>query len=156
MNWEAIGAIGEIIGAFAVVFSLAYLATQIRSQNREARIASIHEVVEAFRIAITSFQDPQRAVVYTKALNGFDDLNDAERLQFIPMVRGLLRVWEEAHFQFEENRLDQRMWKAMLKQYADLMSAHGFQRVWELRKHTYSDEFRRFVDQLETGEYKLK
>ena len=156
MNWEAIGAIGEIVGASAVVISLIYLATQIKGQSRESRIASIHEVVEAFRIAITSFQDPGRAIVYTKALSGFDDLDDAERLQFISMVQGLLRVWEEAYYQFEENRLDQRMWSAMLRQYADLMSAHGFQRVWEIRKHTYSDEFRQFVEKLDSGEYRLK
>ena len=30
MNWEAIGAIGEIVGAIAVVATLAYLATQVR------------------------------------------------------------------------------------------------------------------------------
>ena len=30
MNWDAIGAVGEIVGASAVVLSLAYLAVQIR------------------------------------------------------------------------------------------------------------------------------
>lgn len=156
MNWEAIGTVAEIIGAFAVVVSLIYLATEIRNQNRESRIASIHEVIEAFRNSITSFQDPQRADVYTKALSGFDDLEDAQRLQFISMTQGLFRVWEEAYYQFTGGRLDQRMWDAMLAAYADLMSAHGFQRVWALRRHTYSEEFRRFVDRLEPGEYQLK
>ena len=86
MSWDAAGAIGEIFGALAVVMSLIYLATQIRTQNREAKISSVHEITEAFRLAITSFQDEQRAVVYTKALNGFDSLTDSEKLQFISMV----------------------------------------------------------------------
>ena len=30
MNWEAIGALGEIVGALAVVLTLAYLAIQVR------------------------------------------------------------------------------------------------------------------------------
>ena len=30
MNWEALGAIGEIVGAVAVVVTLGYLAVQIR------------------------------------------------------------------------------------------------------------------------------
>ena len=34
MNWEAIGAIGEIVGAAAVVGTLAYLAMQIRQNTR--------------------------------------------------------------------------------------------------------------------------
>lgn len=33
MNWDAIGAVGEIVGALAVVISLVYLASQIRIQN---------------------------------------------------------------------------------------------------------------------------
>jgi hypothetical protein len=37
MNWDAIGAIGEVIGATAVVLSLIYLATQVRVSNRLAR-----------------------------------------------------------------------------------------------------------------------
>ena len=34
MNWEAIGAIGEVIGAAAVVITLVYLAIQIRQSNQ--------------------------------------------------------------------------------------------------------------------------
>ena len=37
MNWEAIGAIGEIVGAAAVVFSLTYLALQLRANTRTMR-----------------------------------------------------------------------------------------------------------------------
>jgi len=36
MNWEAIGAIGEIIGATAVVATLAYFALQIRHAQKAA------------------------------------------------------------------------------------------------------------------------
>ena len=35
MNWDALGAIGEIIGAVAVLATLYYLAAQIKMQNRE-------------------------------------------------------------------------------------------------------------------------
>ena len=34
MNWEAVGAIGEIVGAIAVVLSLVYLAAQIRQNTK--------------------------------------------------------------------------------------------------------------------------
>ena len=34
MNWDAIGAIAELLGAIGVIASLIYLATQIR-QSRE-------------------------------------------------------------------------------------------------------------------------
>jgi hypothetical protein len=34
MNWEAIAAIGEDVGAFGVIVSLGYLAIQIRQNTR--------------------------------------------------------------------------------------------------------------------------
>ena len=34
MNWEAAGAIGEIVGAVGVVLTLVYLSTQIRQTTR--------------------------------------------------------------------------------------------------------------------------
>ena len=34
INWEAIGAVGEVVGALAVVVSIVYLAIQIRQSGR--------------------------------------------------------------------------------------------------------------------------
>ena len=59
MNWDAIGAVGEIIGALAVVASLVYQAIQICSQNRETRMLAVHALrasasSEAAAVASTS------------------------------------------------------------------------------------------------------
>jgi len=37
VNWEAVGAIGEVIGAFGVIVSLVYLSLQIRRSDKTAR-----------------------------------------------------------------------------------------------------------------------
>jgi len=156
MNWDAIGAVGEILGATAVVVSLIYVASQVRAQRWEARIASQHEITEAFRHAITAVQNPELADLVVKANSGLDDLSDSERLQIMAVAQSMLRVWEEAHYQFLEGRLDQSMWEAMLAQFTDLMSVISFQSTWSLRKHTYRKEFVNFVDSIGAGEYKLK
>jgi hypothetical protein len=36
VNWEAIGAIGDLMGGLVVIVSVAYLAVQIRQSNRHA------------------------------------------------------------------------------------------------------------------------
>jgi hypothetical protein len=41
MNWEAIGAVGESVGAVAVLATLAYFAVQIRSLKADSLSASI-------------------------------------------------------------------------------------------------------------------
>jgi len=65
MNWEAIGAVGEIVGALAVVVTLIYLATQVRyakqaaaDQNRLVRASGVREMAltgvtdDEFRLAM--------------------------------------------------------------------------------------------------------
>jgi hypothetical protein len=47
MNWEAIGAIGEIVGATAVVASLLYLAVQMRRNAQEARVTNRQAITRA-------------------------------------------------------------------------------------------------------------
>lgn len=155
MTWSAIGAIGELVSAFAVVISLIYLAIQIRTQNREANVASVHDISEAFILGNTCFHDADKADLHIKAHDNFDSLSDSERLQFISMFQGLMRVWEDAYFQFEENRLDNRVWKSMVAQYSDWMSSDGFQKAWKLREHAYNPNFRKFVDGVTPGEWKF-
>jgi hypothetical protein len=43
MNWDALGAIGEIIGAVAVVATLIYLAVQIRQNTRHVQAQMGHD-----------------------------------------------------------------------------------------------------------------
>lgn len=156
INWEAVGAVGETVGALAVVVTLIYLATQIRTQNRESRLAAVHELTEAFRAAIMSFQDPNLAAIFVKAKTGFADLPEEERLQFIAMIHGVLRVWEDAYYQYRQDRLDERLWHAMVTQFSGYFSLPGVQRVWEIRKQAYSEDFRNFVDSTPPRTYVTK
>ena len=79
MNWEAAGAIGEIVGAAAVVLTLAYLALQIRQSNKAARIAARLETTRQYADFLDGlFTDPNLARVFREggegqALNEIDD-----------------------------------------------------------------------------------
>jgi hypothetical protein len=49
MNWDAIGAIGELVGASAVVVTLVYLAVQVKhgrtllDENRRIALSQVHK-----------------------------------------------------------------------------------------------------------------
>lgn len=153
MSWMAVGAIAELVAAFAVVGSVVYLAIQVRNHYREARIAAMHELTEAYRASILSFQDGRLAELFSRAKTDFETLDEPERLQFISMVQGMFRVWEDAFHQHREGRLDERIWRAMVVQYQGYLSLSGVIRVWEIRRMAYSEEFRKFVDSTEAREY---
>ena len=79
MDWDAIGGIGEIVGAIAVFGSLLFLGLQIRSQNRESRFAAMqHETSVAFRDSISQIVDPAIAQIVVEASEDFDSISDSE------------------------------------------------------------------------------
>jgi len=157
MNWEAIGAVGEILGAGAVVISLIYLAAQIRVQNREARSAATHEIAVGFRDAMaTVASDPELPKLILRANDDFDALADDEAIRVVATMQRVLRVLEEAFIQHQDGRLDSRIWNTMVRQYSSFLSMQSFQRVWELRRKFFDDEFRTFVDELQRTEYSFR
>ena len=123
MNWEAIGAIGEILGAVAVVISLIYLALQIRTQNVESRLAAMHEISVGFRDSISTFADPQMAELFVRANCGEEPLTESETLQLVVGIQRIFRVWEEAYGQHLRGRLDAEIWEAMIRQYSSYLAA---------------------------------
>jgi hypothetical protein len=48
MNWDAIGAIAEGVGSIAVVVTLAYLAIQMRTANKQRELESYRYILARF------------------------------------------------------------------------------------------------------------
>ena len=78
MNWEAAGAIGEIIGATAVFVSLLYLAIQIRQSTALARTQYHTNSVAIF----APFSDWKSANprVFREGMKDFESLNADDRV----------------------------------------------------------------------------
>ena len=49
MNWEAIGAVGETVGALAVLVTLVYLAVQIRQNTKAVQAAAVDSTTSHVR-----------------------------------------------------------------------------------------------------------
>ncbi|MGI9204461.1 MAG: hypothetical protein ACR2Q3_10650 [Woeseiaceae bacterium] len=157
MNWEAIGALGELIGAGAVVISLIYLAIQIRGQNSEARIAGMHAVSQGFRDGIGSLAEiPHVASVWIKSNEDLASLTDEELVQMFAVAQRNFRVWEEAFRLYRHQRLDEDIWEGITSQYVSFLAHRGFKYVWEFRREHYSKGFRDFVDNLPASDYKIR
>jgi hypothetical protein len=78
MNWDAIGAVGELVGAVAVVVTLAYLASQLR-QNTKALRSSTYQ---AFNDSSFSWADSEiensAMIANTAHYSSLDELTPEE------------------------------------------------------------------------------
>jgi hypothetical protein len=87
MNWEALGAIGEIVGAVAVVVTLGYLAVQIRQNTRSLRAAAVQEVVRsANEWSSLQVRDAKLSVIFAKGINDYSSLSAEQQAQFSHML----------------------------------------------------------------------
>ena len=86
MNWEAIGAIGEIVGALAVVLTLGYLANQVRHAKEAAADTNRLERSKGVRdMMLASASDSDLRENLTKGLLLSDYYNEiASKLNMSP------------------------------------------------------------------------
>ena len=101
MNWEAAGAIGELIGALAVVISLAYVGIQVRhntaSQNGLMHQQLVDSQNDANRILI---ENPEFAELLDKANNDFDSLAAKDKNRVLWMYINFINLWAEGQWNF--------------------------------------------------------
>jgi flagellar biogenesis protein FliO len=62
VNWEAISAIGQLVGALAVVISLIYLAREVRSNARDKRGFELISDALAIRSTVVTANQVQSAM----------------------------------------------------------------------------------------------
>ena len=156
MNWDAIGAIGETLGAIAVFVSLLYLATQIRTQNKETRLTAIRELSQTMNEVSSSISSSsEMASIFNRATaDGFEQLDATEGIRYATFLNTMFRTWENAYYQFADGRLDTRLWSSMNMQLTEMASSRGCQQYWSKRSHFFSEDFRRHIDELEAAEFR--
>lgn len=83
MNWDAIGAVGEILGALAVFVSLIYLATQTKQNARALKSASSHQIRESISdLSLVLAQDPALNSLLLRATSEETDFTKEELARY--------------------------------------------------------------------------
>jgi hypothetical protein len=155
MNWDAIGAIGEILGAAAVVLSLAYLATQIRQNTKSAQAASRDSISRSTIDVLTSIShDAESSKLYFTGLMNPDALDEDGVFRFDMMLYAVFESHESAFAQWKRGVLtdsDWEKWKWIIGNY---MAAPGVQRAWLARglKPALSQAYQDYIEELGVGQ----
>ena len=147
VNWEAISAIGQIVGALAVVVSLLYVAREIRTNASAARLAS----VSAFSRWLGQLvQNPHLAELWNQGVQDFESLETGDRQRFVAAILQLFQIFEEMYYNHLEGHLDLRLWDEFETRMRDLInSSPGIRAWWRQYSAWFSEEFANYVNKLQ-------
>ena len=149
MNWDALGAFVELAGAVGVIVTLVYLASQIKTQNRESRLSASRELSSSFNDFLGDLaRDAVLSDVFIRGCKDLDSLSEVETMQFYSHLGRTFRLFETMHKQNIEGRLDSSQWNSVAKIMQDYGLQAGFRDWWVARRHWYSPEFQSYVDPI--------
>jgi hypothetical protein len=157
MNWEAVGAIGEILGATAVVVSLIYLAAQIRQNNSQVAEQVRALKLQAYDASATHFsgfrlaiaRSPQLASLWQRAKKSFMDLEPDEQAQVNELLIELFYSYENMLQRKHQGVIDDDLWEVVEQNIDAWVSNSGIREWWERGpKQPHSEEFNATVNRI--------
>jgi hypothetical protein len=146
MNWDAIGASAEMLGAMGVIATLVYLALQIRQNSHQLRGAATSAVYE-YQRSITAMlsEDPE---LYKIALRGNEDwncLDTFEQQRFSIWCLHETGMWEMCHRLLEQGALDEKLYRGKEAYWLQLHSSPGRREWWNSHSVMLSQEFHQVI-----------
>lgn len=97
MDWNAVGAIGEVVGAVAVVATLIYLSVQTSQNTRAVRHAAARGVADdanAWRFKVV--ENAEVAEILRGGLRDPEELSANDRYRFRMLMDALVFHWQHA------------------------------------------------------------
>ncbi len=146
MNWDAVGAIAELVGAVAVVISLLYLATQLRRANHLARRNAVQQLL-ASRGELNRFlaADPKLSDLFWMGLESPNELSEAEWRRFINVVSTLVRHFEAVFSDHREGLLAEGAWRSQASSIQRWLTKPGAQQYLDEFSGDFDADFIRYL-----------
>ena len=149
MNWEALGAVGEIVGAIAVVLTLGYLAVQIRQNTRTVRASTHHGAIRLWNEQQVAFgSDPAVSGLLLRGSEDYSQLDPDERFRYTLLMRSIIGVYYDLFVQHGERLVSEEAWSTYRRQIPRNLSWPGAREWWQRNRQMYTEAFQQEVSRL--------
>jgi len=147
MNWEALAASGELIGAIATVVTLVYLAVQIRQNTQSVRMAAEMDVSHQFADWCgLVVQDPNLGRVWDTAASEPETLTDDEKRIYLWYVAQIFSYYEGLYHLFVKGHIAAGTWEPKADFLQVLLKQKLVDTWWHARLAPFSNEFFEYID----------
>lgn len=148
MNWDAIGAVGEMAGGVVVIISILYLARQIKENSRIAKAESQRTLLDTAHIWGHLVTTPGLITEFRQAIQDYDSLNSDAQGRFTFVMYPLLNHVESAYRMYRQGLLEEDSYLGWMQSFAGLLREPGAAVWWSHTKAAVGAEFVGAVDEL--------
>lgn len=143
MQWDAVGAIGEVAGAAGVIITLVYLSIQLRQNTKAQRNASRLETTRSFTDWYsTVMTQPDLMRVWDEVFLRQSELSAEDRARFFWMISAVSSRVEEMYTQTKAGLIEGEVWLGHRASMAGLLDNPMVRAWWDSGAVVLSKDFR--------------
>ena len=148
MNWDAIAAIGEILGAAGVIASLVYLSIQLRKSDETARAQSLQSVLDGHRdrSMFPGYTNPEFTELLAKGMTDIQLLSTNERRQFHNYVSEIVFQMQQVMQLHDRGLLPEVDFDAWLTHTGRIIKTPGGGAIWSSMEATVTVTIRDLIN----------
>ncbi len=154
MNWEAIGAIAELIAAIGVIASLIYLAKQINAnsdniaQNTKALVSDrdVSSNEATMDIVGSLAKDPELAALVMRGALDLDALSDLERFRYSAFLSSSFESHQTFFIQHVKGSVSEELWEFYSGVFDRNLQLPGVQKWWQRNGAYFNPDFVAYIE----------
>jgi hypothetical protein len=149
MNWEAIGAVGETVGALAVLVTLVYLAVQIQQNTKAVQAAAVDSAnshVSKIREAIIA--DADVANIFRRGSQDPASLSEDDAIRYRLLIHNIMLALSNSITQASVSGLSKSKAQVELSVLGRVVATAGGRWFWKVYRHDFEELFRGMIDDL--------
>ena len=157
MNWEAIGAIGEIVGAISVLVTLIFLILQIQQNTIALQQQSSRASTSSLQQISATMMNPDVAAAISPAYAEAEaELTIPQTVQLEHQMMSYLLVLQQDFLDWRKGIHPNVIWESRIPLIDAIFIAQRAREWWENIGHKYfTPEFKNLVDECLTKEARL-
>ena len=147
MSWEAVQAISSIIGTIAVIWTVIYLAIQVKHSTQATYSQTYQFATLALgEMAAIVGDSKERARIFAIGMADPSSLDEDEYLQFAYLGISLFRRYENAFFQYQTGMINDDFWFGHRDNLLWFFHRPGTQKWWKERRLGFARSFREYLE----------
>ena len=150
MDWNALSAIGQLVGAVAVVITLGYLSRQLRDQNRALQTTirdSAFQQLQAWNFQVMA--DRELGALFQRGARQGDwsEFSDVDRARLVHVLYSFYKVFENIYLHALDGSMAFDVWERNCQVFFAYARQPGCRYYWQERRATFDPRFQALLDQ---------